>query len=107
MWCRQRVERGIDVKSRVDEKKLCATKGRPGFDEPDRSRRKGQIYSAREVLETTNRYNENNGVSKRVHELAFGIIICFGHCWPGLVVSGTLSLARRAAPGPASLTTRL
>ena len=30
-----------------------------------------------EVLETTNRYNENDGVSKRVHELAFGIVICF------------------------------
>ena len=27
----------------------------------------GQIYSAPEVLETTNRYNENDGVSKRVH----------------------------------------
>ena len=26
MWCRRRVERGIDVKSRVDVKKLCATK---------------------------------------------------------------------------------
>ena len=48
--------------------------GRPGFGEPDQSRRKGQI-SAREVLETTNRYIENDGVSKRVHEL--GIVICF------------------------------
>ena len=26
MWCRRRVERGIDVKSRVDVKKFCATK---------------------------------------------------------------------------------
>ena len=26
MWCRRRVERGIDVKSRGDVKKLCATK---------------------------------------------------------------------------------
>ena len=52
--------------------------GRPGFGEPGRSRRKGQIYSAPEVLETTNRYNENDGVSKGVHELAFGIVICFG-----------------------------
>ena len=33
---------------------------------------------AREVLELTNRYNENDGVSKRVHGLAFGIVICFG-----------------------------
>ena len=61
---------------------VCASEsdslGRPGFDEPGRSRRKGQIYSARKVLETTNRYNENDGVSKRVHELAFGIVICFG-----------------------------
>ena len=28
----------------------------------DGSRRKGQIYSAPEVLETTNRYKENDGV---------------------------------------------
>ena len=100
MWCRRRVERGINVKSRVDEKKLCATKGRPGFDEPDRSRRKGQIYSAREVLETTNRYNENNGVSKRVHELAFGIIICFGAeawQWPGKARAAAQAL--RVKPG--------
>ena len=48
--------------------------GRPGFGEPGRSRRKGQIYSAPEVLETTNRYNENDGVSKRVLELAFRIV---------------------------------
>ena len=39
---------------------------------------RGQIYCAPEVLEITNRYNENDGVSKRVHELAFGIVICFG-----------------------------
>ena len=26
MWCRRRVERNIDVKSRVDVKKLCTTK---------------------------------------------------------------------------------
>ena len=39
---------------------------------------RGQIYSAPKVLKTTNRYNENDGVSKRVHELAFGIVICFG-----------------------------
>ena len=54
--------------------------GGPGFDEPGRSesRRKGQIYSAREVLETTNRYNKNGGVSKRVHEPAFGIFTLFG-----------------------------
>ena len=26
----------------------------------------------------TNRYKENHGVSKRVYELAFGIVICFG-----------------------------
>ena len=38
----------------------------------------GQIYSAPEVLEITNRYDENDGVSKRVHELAFGIVFCFG-----------------------------
>ena len=58
--------------------------GRRGFGESGHSRRKGQIYSAREVLETTNlnRYNENVGVSKRVHrdELAFGNNICFAHC---------------------------
>ena len=30
------------------------------------------------VLEITNRYNENDGVSRRVHKLAFGIVICFG-----------------------------
>ena len=41
--------------------------------------KRGEIYSAPEVLQTTNRYNENDGVSKRVHELpvAFGIVICF------------------------------
>ena len=38
----------------------------------------GQIYCAPEVLEITNRYDENDGVSKRVHELAFGIVFCFG-----------------------------
>ena len=48
-----------------------------------RSRRKGEIYSAPKVLETTNRYNENDGVSKRVQELAFGIVICFGLQLPG------------------------
>ena len=39
---------------------------------------RGQIYSASEVLEITNQYNENDGVSKRVHELAFVIVNCFG-----------------------------
>ena len=37
---------------------------------------RGQIYCAPEVLQRTNRYNEDDGVSKRVHELAFGIVIC-------------------------------
>ena len=45
---------------------------------PGRSRRKGEIYSGPEVLETTNRYNENDGASKRVHELSFGIVIRVG-----------------------------
>ena len=27
--------------------------------------------------QSENRYNENDGVSKRVDELAFGIVICF------------------------------
>ena len=65
--------------------------GRPGFDEPGRSRRKREIYSAPGFLEKTNRYNENDGVSKRVHELvvAFGIVICFG-------------CGRRPPPGPAT-----
>ena len=44
---------------------------------------RGEIYSAPEVLETTNRYNKNDGVSKRVHELAFGIVNCFT-LWCGL-----------------------
>ena len=39
---------------------------------------RGQIYCAPEVLQITNRYDENDGVSLRVHELAFGIVICFG-----------------------------
>ena len=39
---------------------------------------RGQIYSAPEVLAKTNRYNENDDVSKRVHEPAFGIVICVG-----------------------------
>ena len=33
---------------------------------------RGQIYCAPEVLEITNRYNENDGVSIPVRELAFG-----------------------------------
>ena len=43
--------------------------------------KEGEIYSAPDVLETTNRYKENDGVSlsKRVHELALGIVICFLH----------------------------
>ena len=32
-------------------------------------------YGNPEVLEITNRYNENDGVSKRVHER---FVICFG-----------------------------
>ena len=42
--------------------------------------KRGQIHCAPEVLEIINRYNENDhGVSKRVHELAFGFVtvICF------------------------------
>ena len=34
-----------------------------------------QIYTAPEVLETTKRYNENDGVSKRVHELASSALV--------------------------------
>ena len=46
---------------------------------------RGQIYCATEIycapevsLEITNRYNENDRASKRVHELAFGNVVCFG-----------------------------
>ena len=50
--------------------------GLPVFDEPRSSRRKGQVYSARKVLETTNRYNENDGVSKRVHEpVSYSVLV--------------------------------
>ena len=35
---------------------------------------RGQIYCAPEVLEITNQYHENDGVSKRV----LSIVICFG-----------------------------
>ena len=35
----------------------------------------GNIYSAPEVLEITNRCNKNDRVSKRVHELAFGWLV--------------------------------
>ena len=35
---------------------------------------RGQIYCAPKVLEITNQYHENDGVSKRV----LGIVICFG-----------------------------
>ena len=45
--------------------------------------------NAPEVLEITNRYNENDGVSKRVHELAFGIVICFS--WLQSVTSAAAS----------------
>ena len=67
---------------------LARSPGCPSRLEPARSQgfvtawavreERGQIYPAPEVLEITNRYNENYGVSKRVHELAFGIVICFG-----------------------------
>ena len=40
--------------------------------------RRASAPLAPEVLETTNRHNENDGVSKRVHEPALGIVICFG-----------------------------
>ena len=43
------------------------------------------MYSAPEDLVTTNGYNENDGASKRVHELAFGVVICFA---PRAVRSG-------------------
>ena len=48
------------------------------------------------VLETTNRYNnENDGVNKRVHELSFGIVICFGsaaflHIYATLYIEASL-----------------
>ena len=40
-------------------------------------REKGKNISRPWIRETTNRYNDNDCVSKRVHELAFGIVICF------------------------------
>ena len=52
--------------------------GRPGDCSLGRSRRKGANILRPRSSEITNRYNENDGVSKRVHELAFGIVICFG-----------------------------
>ena len=44
--------------------------------EPGRSRRKRQIYSAREleVLQTINRYNENETERQLVHTLAHAIV---------------------------------
>ena len=60
---------------------------------------RGQIYCAPEVLQITNRYNENDGVSKRVHELAFGIVICFGHWLREVSGRGT-----SADEGPAVVT---
>ena len=69
---------------------------RPGLGWPGRSRRKGEIYSAPEDLETTNRYNDGNDcVSKRVHELAFVIVICF--VFP--LVLGPSSEQRRSRVG--------
>ena len=57
--------------------------GRPGFGEPGRSRKKDIPGRSRKKdipkfqrLVTTNRYAENDGVSKRLHELAFCIVIC-------------------------------
>ena len=42
------------------------------------SRRKGESNITRpRDEETTNRFYENDGLSTRVHELAFGIVICF------------------------------
>ena len=51
--------------------------GRPGcgFGQPGRSSRKGEIYSAPEVLETTNRYNENDSVSKLVHSESSSVLV--------------------------------
>ena len=40
--------------------------------------KKGGKYIQPPKFQRTNRCNENDGVSKRVHELAFGIVICFG-----------------------------
>ena len=44
---------------------------------PGRLEKKGEV-TAPPHQETTNRYDENDGVSTLVHELAFGIDICFG-----------------------------
>ena len=38
---------------------------------------RGKYNQPPRIRETANRYNEKDGVSKRVHELAFGIVICF------------------------------
>ena len=58
------------------------------------------VYCAPEVLKTTNRYNENYGVSKRVHELALKTDDA-GYRTPGPLVhtlAARLTKARPAQP---------
>ena len=58
--------------------RLGAWAGLAQFGEPPgRWRRKAKYNLPRSSRKTTNRYNEKDGVSKPVHEPAFGIVICF------------------------------
>ena len=50
--------------------------GRPSFGEAPFEKEGANIIRPRDQ-ETSNGNNENDGVSKRVHELAFGVVICF------------------------------
>ena len=51
---------------------------RPSFGEPGRLDNKAANITRPRGQETAYRFNENDGVSTRVHELAYGIVICFG-----------------------------
>ena len=55
------------------------------------SSRPGSLKLQVLVQEKTNRYNENDGMSTLVHELAFGIVIC--HVWIIDTIDGVSTLA--------------
>ena len=59
---------------------------------------RGEYYSAPAVQETANRYNVNDGASKRVHELrlAVGIVICFDHAIPKVGYNMSVRAARQS-----------
>ena len=60
--------------------------GRPSFSEAGRLEKKGRIITRPRDQETTNRCNENDGVSTLVHELSSSALVR---------IESTLALAAR------------